>query len=37
MLEEAISKVEASVKSERKKGEYLAEELTNFVMKGLKK
>jgi hypothetical protein len=37
LLEDAISKAEASVKSERKKGEYLAEELTSFVMKGLKK
>lgn len=36
-LEETIGKAEAAVKAERKKGEYLTEELTNFVMRGLRK
>ncbi len=36
-LEEMVAKAQASVKAERKKGDYLTEELTNFVMRGLKK
>jgi hypothetical protein len=36
-LEDLIGKAEANVKSERKKGDYLSEELTNFVMRGLKR
>ena len=37
ILEDLISKAEASVRTERKKGEYLADELTNLVMRGLKR
>jgi hypothetical protein len=36
-LEDLIGKAEASVRTERKKGEYLADELTNLVMRGLKR
>lgn len=36
-LEDLIGKAEAGTKAERKKGDYLTEQLTNLVMRGLKK